>query len=176
MVHQRADPHVQRIFGALGDAVGGVIDAATEFVGDVLQVVKDFAAEHADALPGFKMLCLVLGYNPINDAPVPGGGRAILKELSTFIPFGDKVFEALNNHGIIDKGGAFIDTQIANFKALANAIIGAISSFFGSLGPSDALRPLAAWNRLKASFTPVFASMKTFASGLITGFIDLVRE
>jgi Domain of unknown function (DUF4157)/Novel toxin 15 len=176
MVNERADPHVQRIFGALGDAVGGAIDAATEFVGDVLQVVKDYAAEHADALPGFKMLCLVLGYNPINDAPVPGGGRAILKELSTFIPFGDKVFEALNNHGIIDKGGAFIDTQIANFKALANAIIGAISSFFGSLGPSDALNPLGAWNRLKSSFTPVFSSMKTFASGLISGFIDLVRE
>jgi Domain of unknown function (DUF4157)/Novel toxin 15 len=176
MVHERADPHVQRIFGALGDAVGGAIDAVGEFVGDVVQIVKDFVAEHADVLPGFKILCLVLGYNPVNDAPAPGGGRAILKELSTFIPFGDKVYEALNNHGIIDKGGAFIDTQIANFKALANAIIGAISSFLGSLGPSDALRPLGAWNRLKSSFTPVFASMKTFASGLISGFIDLVRE
>lgn len=176
MVHQRTDPHVQRIFGALGDAVSGAIDAVGEFVGDVVQIVKDFVAEHADVLPGFKILCLVLGYNPINDAPAPGGGRAILKELTTFIPFGDKVFEALNNHGIIDKGGAFIDTQIANFKSLASAIIGAISSFFGSLGPGDALNPLGAWNRLKSSFTPVFASMKSFASGLISGFIDLVRE
>lgn len=176
LVNERTDPHVQRIFGALGDAVSGAIDAVGEFVGDVVQIVKDFIAEHADVLPGFKILCLVLGYNPVNDAPAPGGGRAILKELSTFIPFGDKVYEALNNHGIIDKGGAFIDTQIANFKALANAIIGAISSFFGSLGPGDALRPLGAWNRLKSSFTPVIASMKTAASGLINGFIDLVRE
>jgi hypothetical protein len=179
IVHERRTPQAQRIgnpFAAVADAVGGAIDAVGDAVGNVVEIVKDFAAEHADALPGFKMLCLVLGYNPINDAPVPGGGRAILKELAGFIPFGDTVYEALNNHGIIDKGGAFIDTQIANFKALANAIIGAISSFFGSLGPGDIVNPLGAWNRLKTSFTPVFASMKTFASGLVSGFVDLVRE
>lgn len=179
LVHERTGPQIQPIgnpFAAIADAVGGAIDAVGEFVGDVIQIVKDFAAEHAEELGGFRILCLVLGYNPINDAPAPGGGRAILKELAGFIPFGDKVYEALNNHGIIDKGGAFIDTQLAAFKSMVSAVVSAIGTFFTSLGPADALNPIGAWNRAKAIFSPAIANMKSFASGLISGFIDLVRE
>ena len=177
LVQQRTSPLLQRgLLDDIGGALSDAADAVGEFVGDVVQIVKDFIADKADIIPGFRLLCLILGHNPINDAPAPGGGRAILQELTTFIPFGDKVLEALTNHGIIDKGGAFIDEQLAAFKRLVSSVTGALGTFFSSLGPGDALDPGGAWDRAKSIFTTPLNNLKSFASGLVSGFVTLVRE
>ncbi|WP_213982366.1 DUF4157 domain-containing protein, partial [Sphingomonas sp. dw_22] len=176
-VRERSAPQVQRgLLSGIADAVGGAIDAVGDAIGNVLQIVRDFVAEKAEILPGFHLLCLVLGHNPINDAATPGGGPAILRELVGFIPFGDKIVEALENHGVIARGGAFIDQQIAGFKRVVSSVTGAIGEFFGSLGPSDAIHPIQAWNRAKSIFSSPVNEMKSFASGLVTGFVDLVVD
>lgn len=78
-------PHVQR--WGLGDAL-------------------DLFADKANYLPGFRMLTVVLGFNPINRAPVDRSAGNILRALIELLPLGTLITAALANHGVFERAGA----------------------------------------------------------------------
>ena len=183
-VRAHSPPMAQRGLGsrllgaatAVYDAGASVVTAVGDAIGVVIQKVKDFFAEKAAILPGFTLFTMVIGKNPINDAPVNASGADMLRQIVGSVPFGDKVVEALDNHGIFDKGAAFIAAQFKALKRLGANVVASLKTFFGSLGPGAALDLSGTWNAGKALVTSVIDEVIGFAKGLVKDFAKLVQE
>src|SRR4029077_14997656 len=88
-VTQRSEPRVKR-FG-IGDAL-------------------DWIADKANYLPGFRLLTILLGMNPINWAPVARTAANLLRALLELIPVtGALLAQALDAYGIFAKVGAWVE-------------------------------------------------------------------
>ncbi len=134
-------------------------------------------AGKANLIPGFRMLTIVLGVNPINMSAVDRSAANILRALVEFIPGGGLIVEALDNHGIFDKVGAFVETQISALGMTGSAIKDAVTEFISTLDlPGDLFNPGTAWERAKRIFTaPIDRIIQTGIS-LVTGIIELIKD
>jgi hypothetical protein len=160
-VQQRTSPRPQGLFG---------VDLG---IPDPL----DWLAGKANMIPGFRMLTIVLGVNPINMSPVDRSAANILRALIEFMPGGGLVTQALDNNGVFEKAGAFVEAQINALGLTGSAIKSAVTEFISSLNlPGDLLNPGAAWERAKRIFTAPIDQIKSTAVNLVTGIIELVKD
>ncbi len=116
VVQERAGPQVQR----------GIISRALDWI-----------ADKANYIPGYRLLTIIIGRNPINMERVERSGENILRALIEFIPGGHAIVEALENHGVMQKGGKFIEDTFAALGDLGAAIRDALMDFIDSLGWRD---------------------------------------
>jgi hypothetical protein len=139
----------------------------------------DWVADKAANIPGFTLLTVILGRNPISMASVARSGENILAGLIEFIPGGHLIVEALRNHGVMQKGGKFIEDQFAALRDIGGAIRDSLMRFIDSLGLSDLwhLRHLGdLWDRAKRIFTDPVDRIIAFGKGLVSGIASLVKE
>jgi hypothetical protein len=155
VVAERTGPQVQR----------GIISRALDWI-----------ADKAYYIPGFRMLTIVIGRNPINMEKVDRSGENILRALIEFIPGGHLIVEALENHGVMKKGGKFIEEQFAALGDLGAAIRDALMEFIDSLGWRDIFHLGDLWDRAKRIFTTPVDKAIDFGKNLVTGIAKLVKE
>jgi hypothetical protein len=137
----------------------------------------DWLAGKANLIPGFRMLTIVLGVNPINMSPVDRSGANILRALVEFIPGGGLIVEALDNHGIFEKGGAFLEKQITALGMTGSAIKDAVTEFIAKLDlPGDLWNPGTAWARAERIFTAPIDRIIDTAVGAVTGIIEIIKD
>lgn len=142
----------------------GVSDALDKFAG------------YANAIPGFRMLTIVLGVNPISMAPVDRSAANILRAIVEFIPGGALIVQALNNSGVFEKAGAWISDQLATLGLAGSAIKQAVDAFLASLTWSDIFDLGGVWERAKRIFTEPIDRLINFAKGLLDGILKLVKD
>ncbi|MGZ4872012.1 MAG: eCIS core domain-containing protein, partial [Candidatus Angelobacter sp.] len=130
-----------------------------------LSDIRDYIADKANIIPGFRMFTIVLGVNPINGSDVDRSPANVLRAIIEFIPFGGLITQALDNYGIFDKIGNWVSQQIASLGMVGSAIVQAVTDFIHSLGPSDFLHPGDAWERAKLIFTGPIDQLISFAKG-----------
>ncbi len=137
----------------------------------------DWLAGKANLIPGFRMLTIVLGVNPINMSSVDRSAANILRALVEFMPGGGLIVEALDNHGIFEKAGAFVEKQISALGMTGSAIKDAVTEFISKLSlPGDLINPGTAWERAKRIFTAPIDRIIETAVGLVTGIIELIKD
>lgn len=137
----------------------------------------EWLAGKANAIPGFRMLTIVLGVNPINMSSVDRSAANILRALVEFLPGGSLITEALDNHGVFEKAGAFVETQIKSLGLTGALIKSAVTEFISSINlPGDLLNPGSTWERAKRIFTAPIDQIISFASGLVDGIIEIVKD
>jgi hypothetical protein len=161
-VTERASESVQRGFfdslaGALTDPLG-------------------FLADKANMIPGFRMLTIVLGVNPINMSRVDASPANILMALIEFIPGGGLVTQALQNSGVFEKAGNWIADQIKGLVATGASLKSAVSAFISSLSLTDLANPSGVWERAKRIFTEPIDRLIAFAKGVVTGILKLIKD
>lgn len=154
-VQQRGEPQVQR----------GIVSEALDWI-----------ADKANIIPGFRLFTIIIGRNPINMSKVDRSGANILRALIEFIPGGGLIVQALENHGIFEKGGKFIEDQFAALRDLGGAVRDALMEFIDSLGWRDIFRLGSLWDRAKRIFTTPIDKAIAFGKGLVTGIATLVKD
>ena len=154
-VSQRAQPQVQR----------GIISEAL-----------DWFADKANYIPGFRLITVVIGINPINMSRVERSAANILRALVEFLPGGGLIVEALDRYGIFDKAGSWIESQIASLGIGLGSIKAALDAFVNGLGLADAFRLGAVWERAKRIFTEPIDRLISFAKSLVSAVLDLIKE
>src|SRR6185295_6770885 len=116
-VTRRSEPRVQRF---------GVSDAL------------DWIADKANYLPGFRLLTIVLGMNPINFATVDRSAANILRALLELIPgVGPLIAQALDNYGIFEKVGAWMEGKVRSLGLIGDALKSGLDKFLDSLSWRD---------------------------------------
>jgi hypothetical protein len=155
-VTQRTAPRVQRL--GLSDALNWV-------------------ANKANLIPGFRLLTIVLGVNPVNMSPVDRSAANILRALLELIPVtGALLAQALDNYGIFAKVGAWIETQIKSLGLVGAALKGALGKFLDSLGLSDLWDLGGVWERGKLIFTEPIDKLINFGKSLANDIIKFIRD
>src|SRR5215213_9806865 len=134
-------------------------------------------AGKANSIPGFRMLTIVLGVNPINMSPVDRSAANILRAMIEIMPGGTLISKALDNHGIFEKAGAFVEEQINALGLTGSMIKSAVTQFISGLDlPGDLLSPGSTWERAKAIFTAPIDQITNTAVNLVTGIIEIIKD
>jgi hypothetical protein len=135
-----------------------------------------FFADKANMIPGFRMLTLVLGVNPINMSPVDRSAANVLRALIELIPGGAIITQAPQNSGVFEKAGAWVSDQIATLKMTGQALKQAMTDFLGSLSWSDVFHLGDVWERAKRIFTEPIDRLIAFGKGLIEGILKFIKD
>ena len=141
-----------------------------------LSDVLDYFADKANNIPGFRMFTIVLGVNPINWSRVERSAANILRALIEFLPGGKLITDALNEYGIFDKIGNWVEQQLKTLGDIGASIKKAIGDFLDSLGWRDIFRLGSVWNRAKRIFTDPITRIIDFGKGLVIGILKFIKE
>lgn len=137
---------------------------------------KNYFADKANILPGFPMLCVVLGKNPINDAPVARTPLNVFNAIVSFIPGASLVTSALTNAGILEKFANWAWSQIQPMASALMDLGGAVLTFLRSLGAKDLLSPGAAVERGIGIVMGPINQIKSLVAGFIDAVLEFVKE
>jgi hypothetical protein len=154
-VTQQSPPSVQRL---------GISDAL------------DYFADRANLIPGFRMFTIILGVNPINMSRVERSAANILRAVIEFIPGGALITQALDNHGVFDRVGTFVEQQINSLGMTGSVIRQAIDQFLDSLSWTDIFDLGGVWERAKRIFTVPLGRIFSFLLGLGSGILRLIKD
>jgi hypothetical protein len=142
-------------------------------IGDAL----NWIADKLNYIPGFRLLTIVLGVNPVTMSPVDRSAANLLRALLELIPVtGALIAQALDSYGILAKVGAWFETQVRSLGLVGSALKSALSKFLDSLSWRDILSPGDVWERGKAIFTEPIDRLINFGKSLVTDIVKFVRD
>ncbi|MDR3525847.1 MAG: DUF4157 domain-containing protein [Rhizomicrobium sp.] len=150
-----ATPTVQRL---------GVQDALDKF------------AEWAYAIPGFRLLTLIIGINPINMRSADRNAANILRGLIELMPGGAFITQALDNHGIINKAASWVEAKLAQLGDIGGGLSAALKSFMDSLSWTDIFDLGGVWERAKKIFTEPISRLIDFAASTAMELLKIVKD
>jgi uncharacterized protein DUF4157 len=154
-VAQQSSPHVQRL--GMGDVLG-------------------FFADKASALPGFRMLTLVLGVNPLDMRRVDRSAANILRATVEFLPGGVLITRALDTYRVFARVAGWVERQFGTLGLSGKTLRGAINRFIDSLGVRDVFNPGGVWARAKRIITDPIDRLLRFARGLSGEIMDFLKD
>ncbi|HEV8460107.1 MAG TPA: polymorphic toxin type 15 domain-containing protein [Gaiellaceae bacterium] len=154
-VRQRSRPRIQRL---------GIKDAL------------DYFADKANFIPGFRMFTIVIGINPINMSSVDRSAANIMRAIVEFIPGGALITQALDNYGVFDKVGNWVDQQIKSLGLTGAMFKKALDDFIDSLSWRDIFHLGDVWDRAKRIFTAPIDRLIAFAKNLLDGIIKFIKD
>ena len=156
VVSERTSPHVQC----------SVLDIVSSLS------PRRWIADKAGNIPGFTLLTVIIGYNPILNERVERNAGNILRGAIQLIPGGKNITDALNAHNVFDRASAWAAAQFEALKdfgeAIKQEIVNFISGVLSDIG--------GAWDRAKALVERAGGRVKSFAIGLANGIITLIKD
>jgi hypothetical protein len=168
-VSERASEKIHRsIWDDIKAGAAGIVNA----LGDPLA----FLADKANMIPGFRMLTIVIGANPITMTKVDPTPANILMALIEFIPGGGLITQALQNSGVFEKVGNWIAAKVKELASTASALKSAVTEFIGSLKAADIADPGGVWARAKRIFTEPIDRLIGFCKGVITDILKFIKN
>jgi hypothetical protein len=156
-VAERVSPHVQRSF--LG-----------------IKNPREYFAGKAVAIPGFTMLTVVIGFNPITNTRVDRSAGNILRAAIEMIPGAVVITNALNAYGVFDAVSAWASTQFDALKDIGSGIWQAIENFLSGFKLTDLADPGALWDQATAIVMKPVSRVIAFAITLKDGIVALIKS
>jgi Domain of unknown function (DUF4157) len=136
----------------------------------------DYFADKANNIPGFRMFTIILGVNPINMQGVDRSAANILRAVIEFLPGGALITQALDNNGVFDKVGTWMEQQFKTLGMVGGSFKKAISDFLDTLSWRDIFNLGDVWNRAKRIFTEPIDRLLNFGKSLVTGIVKFVKD
>ena len=141
-----------------------------------IQDALDYFADKAYHIPGFRMLTIVLGFNPINRRSTDRSAANILRALIELVPGGHLITQALDNHGVFNKAGVWIEQKIATLGDIGSDIIAGLKRFIDSLSWTDIFDLGGVWERAKRIFSDPVGRLISFAGSVVTEILTMVKD
>jgi hypothetical protein len=136
----------------------------------------DYFADKAYNIPGFRMLTLVLGFNPINMRSAPRTAANFLRALIELIPGGAVITQVLDNHGVINKAADWVEQKVAALGDIGSMIVEGLKRFIDSLGWRDIFDLGGVWDRAKRIFTDPIGRLISFGASTVVELLGLVKQ
>jgi len=138
--------------------------------------ILDGLASLAANIPGYTLLTVIIGRNPINMEAVDRSPLNILRGFMGLIPSGEVLFQILKNYSIAEKIANWIGAQIAMMDISYSSIHDAFVRFFNSLGWRDVFSPGDVFERAKNIFSTFITRINDFVGRLTTQAIAWLKE
>ncbi|MBW7956862.1 MAG: DUF4157 domain-containing protein [Deltaproteobacteria bacterium] len=140
------------------------------------QDALDKVSEWAFNIPGFRLLTLLLGFNPVNNRGTERNAAGLLRALIEVLPGGASISQALDNHGAINKAAVWVEQRMAVFGNIGIEITHGLRSFIGTLKWSDILDLGGVWERAKVIFTGPISRLIAFGSSVVIDILKMVKD
>lgn len=138
--------------------------------------VLDYLAEEAYHLPGFHLVSILIGFNPINMKTEVATAANYLRAMIEIAPGGNFITKAMDQYGMIDKAGTWVKQQLITLGISGKSIRADFKKFYDSLGFSDVFSPLDVLNRAINIFKKPINKIINFIEVIKTGLMKMVRE
>lgn len=137
-------------------------------------IIDDIKGTIANYIPGYKLITVILGKDPISGAAVPRTSENIINGLISLVPGGSAIFKNLQESGAIARAGQWLDQEInklnitwAGIKALISQAWDQIS-ILNSFGTNIGI--------VKNIFAPLYNRIVAFASAIGSKLKEFVLE
>ena len=141
-----------------------------------IQDALDKFADWANAIPGFRMLTLVLGFNPISARSVDRTPANLLRALIELIPLGNLITRVLDAHGLTNKAAEWVQQRLATLGDIGSDLVAALRQFLDSLSWTDIFDLGGVWERAKRLFLGPIERLIDFGASLASELLQMVKE
>ncbi|AFZ26455.1 hypothetical protein Cylst_4364 [Cylindrospermum stagnale PCC 7417] len=143
-------------------------DRKRELLDQVEQRLKD--------IPGYDLLLLALGRNPITGEAVERNGTKAVGTFLKLVPGGDQIFEKLQQSGALEKAFTWWQDEITKLNITIENIKGLVNKAIDSLGLSDITDVSGAIEKVKGFFKPTIERVKNFATNVGNKVLEFTLE
>ncbi len=154
---------------------GAAVQRAFDFSVPGVDTALDYFADLANEIPGFRMLTLVLGVNPITMSAVERSTANVLRAVVEFMPGGTLITDALDLYGVFDRAGTFIDEQLLALGIDGATIERALTDFLATLSPSSLLDLDSVWEDAKRILTGPIDRIIEFVGALAGAVLEQIK-
>lgn len=162
---------------ALG-IIGRIRDFATTVIGTVLRLIKDamlgLLAEHADKIPGFRMITVILGRNPFTGEVVPRTAQNLIRGFITLLPGGEAIYDQLAESGVIESAAGRIEGAIDRLGISWDLITGTFRGIWDTLSLDDLLDPIGLFTRIVNRFGEPISRITAFVGEVVQAVVELI--
>ena len=169
--------------GWLGDAwdsVSSAVSSAVDYVADGLDAalnwVKDQFGDFVSGIPGYRLLTVVLGQDPVTGQAVARNGRNFIEAGLDIIPFGNDYKAKLEQEGKLEEAATWLDAEMAQVDVSLSGILSSLSSFWSSLSLTDLGNPTGVLNRAANIVRNPISQIVRFATRVATKLLEIVKN
>lgn len=145
------------------------LDAAKEWL---LQRVRDFVSN----IPGYSMLCLILGEDPITGAATPMTGANLLNAGLDLLPGGFMFRGLMNRLGIFNDVAQWLEGRIEDMSNIASGISDRFLNFWDRLSLDDVGDPEGVMNRVANLLRSTIEDIVGFITRSATEFLSMIKR
>ncbi|UFH55826.1 DUF4157 domain-containing protein [Spirosoma sp. KNUC1025] len=161
---------VSGLAGEIADLVEEGLDAAKNWL---LGKVRDFVME----IPGYKLLRVILGYDPITGETVARNPMTLLEAVLDIIPVGGSIVRSvLDYFHATEPVANWLFTAVQRFIGLIESIGSRFEQFWDSLSIDDVGDPDGVIERIASLFRGIVSDIVNFVSDCATTFLTMVKD
>ncbi len=145
-------------------------------IGNIIDRAVAFLRERARDIPGYDLLGLILGRDPITQQPVARNATNLLRALLGLVPGGTQMFANLQQARVIERAFDWVNGELDRLGLTWASIRAAIDRFLASLGASDLLNLGGVLSRARDLFAPIVRRVGAFAVAAAQRILEFIFE
>ncbi|WDE09538.1 eCIS core domain-containing protein [Thalassomonas haliotis] len=174
-------PKIQRgwlgsALGAISDAASSAVNWAADQINSALNWAKEKFAGFVQSIPGYKLLSVILGQDPVTGKTVARNGRNFIEAGLNIIPFGSKYQQKLEATGAMEEAATWLDQKIAKLDISLTSILNDISNFWSSRSLSDLTNVSGVLSQAANIIRRPIASVISFATSIAAKLLEIVKK
>ncbi len=136
--------------------------------------VREEINDIAEAIPGYSLGTVLIGYNPILGRDVEWSARNFFRGAAGLLPGGTKLFDRLNEGGALDATFDWIESQISQYDLTWSRVKKLWSLAWDRMGITEGISGNV--RIFKNSFSGFFSDVGSFVKAVAAKLIEILRE
>ena len=133
-------------------------------------LIPDFIKDNVRHVPGYTLLTVVAGYDPLNDVNVDRNAINLIKGFMGLVPFGTAIFDKLQEYGIIDRVFEWVNTRLSELGLSMDSLLKLVQDAWDESSITTFV------DVVTEKFTEVVRRVTTFATSLVDQIITWIKE
>lgn len=148
------------------------ISPAPEMIqGSLLSLaIPDFIKNDVRHIPGYTLLTVVAGYDPLNDVNVERNAINLIEGFMGLVPFGTAIFDKLQEYGIIDRVFEWVNNRLSELGLSMDSILQLVEDAWDESSYSTFI------DVVTSKFNDLVNRVTNFATSLVDQIITWIKE
>ncbi|RKR05628.1 uncharacterized protein DUF4157 [Flavobacterium sp. 90] len=132
--------------------------------------IPDFIKNNVRHVPGYTLLTVVAGYDPLNDVNVERNAINLIEGFMGLIPFGTAIFDKLQEYGIIDRVFNWVNTRLGELGLSMDSLLKLVQDAWDESSVTTFI------DVARTKFNDLVNRVTTFATSLVDQVITWIKE
>lgn len=167
--------------GDAWDAVSGVVSEAVSYIEQGIDAAKDWllgkVRDFVMDIPGYKLLRVILEYDPITGESVSRTGETLLTAVLDLLPIGSRMVRSvLDYFNATVPVSTFLLSAVVSFVGLIQSVGSRFERLWDGLSLDDVADPDGVIDRIAGVFRGIVTDIVDFAVECGTTFLTMVKD